>query len=52
MDLEILLEMQINLQIIKYLLHLKSDNQRRKLIIEDDGIGFPKDIIQKLENLI
>ena len=32
----------------KIFINLKSDNQETQIKIEDDGIGFPKDIIQKI----
>ena len=43
MALEILLEMQINVKVT-----IKNDKKFSEVLIQDDGPGFPEDIIDKL----
>ena len=40
--------MQINSVKAKYLFLLKSDNESTEIIVEDDGPGYPNDIISKI----
>ena len=40
--------MLINFQKKKYIYFIKSDNQQSEISIEDDGPGYPKDILNKI----
>ena len=40
--------MQINFQKSKVFINIKSDNDITEVIIEDDGEGYPKDVLRNI----